>query len=302
MGKQLTIGQTAKRLGLEVDTVRKLERAGKLKAVRTAGGHRRFTEEAIDRFRKERKRASVASRPTRAKRPSRAVSQLNRHPRTGEFLPADVEVMDDFEDFEEDFEPEEEYGAPQPSASVVQAPAPAPVLRPKPSSDQPVPGPSVLAQVARQIRLDTIKGYGRAAMPWSLPTEWQARVLAHLEGFVTPAQFPDGLSHTLAAELVRASVGELLQPYHETVRRASEAKKSKETNDRCRQNLVTHGLNYSMRETGNWDWASRAEGRDEVRKVLEREVAHDWTEREVEGAVDEVLDQWDDEDDLEPDE
>ena len=42
-----------------------------------------------------------------------------------------------------------------------------------------------------------------------------------------------------------------------------------------------------MRETGYWDWASGAAGRDEVRKVLERELAHDWTESEVESAVDE---------------
>ena len=237
MGKQLTIGQTAKRLGLEVDTVRKLERAGKLKAIRTSGGHRRFTEESIDRFRKERKRASVASRPARRQRSTRAVVQLNRHPRTGEFLAADVEVMDDFEDFEGEFQPEEEYAAPKTSTAFVQTPIPVPVLRPNPSSEQPVTRPSAFAEVARQIRLDTIKSYGRAAMPWSLPAEWQSKVLAHLEGFVTPAQFPDGLSHAMAAELIRASVGEMLQPYHETVRRTSEAKKLKEANDRRRQDL-----------------------------------------------------------------
>ena len=47
-------------------------------------------------------------------------------------------------------------------------------------------------------------------MPWSLPAEWRSRVLAHLQGFVTPARFPDGLSHAIAAELIRASVGEVL--------------------------------------------------------------------------------------------
>ena len=71
----LTIGETAKRLNLEVDTLRKLERAGKIRAVRTKGGHRRFTEEEIDRFR--RNRQSDGGRgpgPPRAATPCRVSS------------------------------------------------------------------------------------------------------------------------------------------------------------------------------------------------------------------------------------
>jgi excisionase family DNA binding protein len=79
MGKQLTIGQTAKRLGLEVDTVRKLERAGKIRAVRTRGGHRRFTEEEIDRFRKGRRNVGAAkTKRRRSHRTPRRPTTQNR--------------------------------------------------------------------------------------------------------------------------------------------------------------------------------------------------------------------------------
>src|SRR5712691_5854642 len=103
MGKQLTIGQTAKRLGLKVDTVRKLERAGKIRAVWTRGGHRRFTEAEIERFRKERRRTGTAKagpprRPNTARRATAARIAPNRHPRTGEFTGVDVYFPDDLED------------------------------------------------------------------------------------------------------------------------------------------------------------------------------------------------------------
>lgn len=64
----LTIGETAKRLNLEVDTLRKLERAGKIRAARTEGGHRRFTEEEIDRFRRSR-RKNRGAKPKRRSEP-----------------------------------------------------------------------------------------------------------------------------------------------------------------------------------------------------------------------------------------
>ena len=66
MRKYLTIGEAAKQLGLEVDTVRKLERTGKIKAARTTGGHRRFTQEEVDRYR----RVAGKRGPSAPKRPS----------------------------------------------------------------------------------------------------------------------------------------------------------------------------------------------------------------------------------------
>jgi len=317
MSEYLTIGETANRLGLEVDTVRKLEREGKIRAVRTRGGHRRFTEEEIARFRKTRRKgSSTNSRAGRSRSVARRTNSgpppQGRHPRTGEFLPRGVEIADDFDDFEklpalgdfdDDLEPEVYVPppAPPPPPPVIHAPQPlfpprpAPALRPS----APVTPSRPDTSFADQLRLQTIKGYGKAAIPRNAPPEWEGRVIAELERFVTTTQFPADLSYLKASEIVQARVGEVLRPWREAEDKAARQKKAKEEADRRRIALIAHGKNYAWRETTDWDWSASNEARDEVKKVLEREVDHDWTEREVEGAVDEVLDEWDDDDDEE---
>ena len=318
MSRYLTIGETAKRLGLEVDTVRKLEREGKIRAIRTRGGHRRFTEAEIDRYRKTRRKSGARTRRgvsrSIARRPRRRPPAQGRHPRTGEFLPRGVEIADDFDDFEDlpqpddfddDMEPED-YMPP-----ATQPPPPKVVRAPQPLFPQrPVPAPPPQALVAPsepstsfadQLRLQTIKGYGRAAIPWNAPLESQGKVIADLERFVTTTQFPDDLSYATAAEIVRARVDEVLQPWREAEEKAARQKNTKEETDRRRTALIAHGNNYAWRETTDWDWSTSTEAQDEVKKVLEREVEHDWTEHEVENAVNQVLDEWDDDDDEECD-
>jgi excisionase family DNA binding protein len=44
----LPIGETARRLGVSVDTVRRWERDGLIKATRTLGGQRRFTVAEVE--------------------------------------------------------------------------------------------------------------------------------------------------------------------------------------------------------------------------------------------------------------
>jgi excisionase family DNA binding protein len=317
MSHHLTIGQAAKRLGLEVDTVRKLERDGKIRAVRTRGGHRRFTEEEVDRYRKSRRKTATAKAgslrrpsPSRRSRPARIVP--NRHPGTGEFAARDACFPDDLDDLDEELpndEFDEElrdgiYISPPSAPPVPRAVQPPPVTAPRPSRFEARPAPvapalEAITEFADRLRLQRIKGYGRGATPYGIPGEWQGRVIAELERYVTPIQFPADISDTKAAEIVRARVAEVLQPYHDAEEKAARQKKAKEEADRRRIGLIAHGNNYAWRETTDWDWSASNEARDEVKKVLEREVEHDWTEREVEDAVDEVLDEWDDDDDEE---
>ncbi len=319
MGRQLTIGQTAKRLGLEVDTVRKLEREGKIRAVRTRGGHRRFTEEEIDRYRKSRRRTGTAKSGSRrrqgaARRSTPARIAPTRHPRTGAFAARDACFPDDNDDIDEDlpfdeFEDEMEdgiYSAPPPAPPaprVVAPPAPAPrptlfEARPAPVA----PAPATLSGFLDQMRLQRIKGYGRTAIPYGLPAEWQGRAIAELERYVTPIQFPADLSDAKAVEIVRARVAEVLRPYHDAEEKATRQKKAKEAAEMRRAALIAHGNEYARRETSDWDWSANHEARDEVKQVLDREVEHDWTEREVEDEVDEILDESGDDEDESDDE
>ena len=106
---------------------------------------------------------------------------------------------------------------------------------------------------------------------------------------------PADLSHATAVEIVRARVDEVLRPWRDAEVKAAQEKKAKEEADRRRMALIAYGNNYASRETTGWDWSASTEARDEVKKVLEREVEHAWTEREVEDEVDEILARWDDE-------
>jgi hypothetical protein len=205
------------------------------------------------------------------------------------------------DDFDDDLESEVYVRPPAPPPPVVRAPQQLFPQRPAPAPPPPVAvasrGPETA--FADRLRLQTIKTQGRAAIPWNAPAEWQGKVIADLERFVTPTQFPDDLSLFKAGEIVRARVDEMLRPWREAEDKAVRQKKAKTEADQRRAVLIAHGTEYARRATLDWDYSATIEARDEVRKVLEREVEHDWTEREVESAVDEVLDEWDDEDEEE---
>ena len=45
---QISIGKAAKMLGVHIETLRNWEREGKIKSIKTAGGHRRFILSEIE--------------------------------------------------------------------------------------------------------------------------------------------------------------------------------------------------------------------------------------------------------------
>lgn len=279
MRKLLSIGDAAKLLGLQVDTVRKLERAGRIRAIRTGGGHRRFTPEELERYRQGGRKAGAATpvqhSPARQEHPAR---QPARHPVSGEFA------------------------ARPPARPAYTAPTPPqPTPRAIPSPAQPTTDPF------EAHRLENIKAQGRAAIPWGTPAEWHGKVIAELERFVTSTQFPSSLWASKAAEIVRARVAEVLRPFHEAQEKAARDRKAAEEqaaqdarlkaeSDRRRSALIRHGNNYAWRETLSWGSAGY-EARAEVERILARDVTHDLTELQVESLVDDVLDQWEEDDD-----
>lgn len=307
MGKHLTIGETAKRLGLEVDTVRKLERAGKLQAARTEGGHRRFTEEEIDRFRRAGRKGRKAKNPraprrARAKRrtTSRGLRFQDDPPVGPAFGAADVGLEIDEEDTpiygleDPDIETNE---PPPPRRSSTLTALTAPPLSLGPTTTAPSKTvPLADAEQASRLRLQTIKVQGRSAIPWDLPGTWRGKVIADLERFVTPMQFPSDLSLSEATNIVRARVAEVLRPYREAEEASRQRLQAKLESDRRWGALIAHGNEYARQETDDWDWSAQSEARAEVEKVLARDVQNNWTELEAEDAVDEILDEWIEED------
>ncbi|HQR79255.1 MAG TPA: helix-turn-helix domain-containing protein [Actinomycetota bacterium] len=281
MTKRMTIGEAARRLGLEVDTVRKLETAGEIRAVRTRGGHRRFTEEEIDRFRK--------------RRCGRRKSSQKRNPSTGEFAGHDTVSANDQDELDEEL-PFEDWDAEE-LASYRPPPPPrlTPVVPPAPVAPQPLPQLFDPAW-AERLHLQNIKAMGRGATPWNTPAEWQGKVVADLERFVTLNQFPLDLPLFTAREIVVGRVEAVLRPWREAEDKAKRVKEAEKASERQRNALITRGNDYARRETSAWDVSAKLEAWEEVREVLGRDVKSNWTETEVEDCVDEVLDQWDDND------
>lgn len=241
MRKYLTIGETAKRLNLEVDTVRKLERTRKIRAVRTKGGHRRFTEEEIDRFRRSRRKNGGAKPKRRgpALWSQGARPATRHHPASGEFVATCADFSDELEDLEENLpieefdEDDEDLYQPAPPPPPTRAAPPPQVPPPKPMVFAPRPAPATPASVVDtgftdRLRLQNIKNYGRSSVPWGVPAEWEGKVIADLERFVTPIQFPPDLSFSKAVDIVRARVTEVLGPYHAAGEKAKRDKKAKE--------------------------------------------------------------------------
>ena len=308
MPKYLSIGETARRLGLEVDTVRKLERAGQIRAVRTNGGHRRFDEAEVERVRRNRGKSGGAKSGPRKSGP-RASNRVapNRDPGTGEFIRASAqpdEVWDESDDelSAEEFDAEDipSY-RPPPLPPVRHTPAPP---APQPLREQfPLLGaikalnPLFDPAETERLRLKNIRTMGQGAIPSNAPADFHRQVILDLERFVTTSQFPAELPLHKVREMVTGRVEGVLRPWREAEEKARRAKEEKEGSERQRNALIAKGNDYARRETTDWDYYAKIEAWAEVNKVLLRDVEPDMTDLEVEDLVDEVLDRWDDDED-----
>lgn len=308
MTKHLTIGETAKRLGLQVDTIRKLEGAGQIRAIRTDGGHRRFDEAEVDRFlRSHGKSGGPKSGSRRAGPRTSNRAAPNRDPGTGEFTRASVRPDEGWEDREdeltaEEFD-EEEVVSYRPPASPPVRYAPAPPPPQQPPEQFPVLGaikalnPIFDPAETERLRLKNIRTIGQGAIPWDAPADFHRQVILDLERFVTTSQFPAELPLHKLSEMVTGRVAGVLRPWREAAEKAKRAKEAKAASERQRNALISKGTDYSHRETADWDFAPKLDAWAEVKKVLLRDVQPDMTDLEVEDLVDDVLDRWEDEDD-----
>lgn len=280
MTKHLTIGEAAKKLGLQVDTLRKLETNGKITAVRTNGGHRRFAEAEVDRFQKSRR--------------GRGKNSQKRNPSTGEFAGHEADFANDPDEFDEDLSIQDVDAEALASYRPPPPPRPAPAPQPAPPFvPQTLPSLFDPAETER-IRLQGIRAAGQTAIPWGTPADWYRNVVVDLQRYVTTGQFPAELPLYKAIELVTARVETVLRPWREAEEKAKRAKEAKEASERQRNALIAKGNEYARRETAPWDYHAKLEAWDEVRNILLRDVEPDMTDREVEDLVDEVLERWDD--------
>ena len=296
MRNYLTIGETARRLDLGVDTVRKLEKRGRIRAVRTQGGHRRFTEEEILRYQDD-KRGRKRKRGRQRLDHPRGVHDTSR----ADAMPrpagrGDTDTSDGWDDYSgaDVLLGDSCYQQPPPRSPQPSRATTVPLTLPADATFRGVL--QVVTDYAMEQRLKTIKNYGRAAIPWDAPGDSRGKVVLDLEQFVTLAQFPSDLSLTDAVNIVRARVAGVMRPYLEAVEKAEQAQKAEKEAERQRQSLIARGKQHAALVTRDWDRVATAEACSEVAKVLVRDVRHDWTDLELTDAVDDILDDWEDSD------
>ena len=285
--------EAARYLGVSVDTIRQLDESGELRASRTTGDHRRFSRKALDAYLGRKRGGRSARVEERRKRPLRPVA----HPKP---------IRDPMEDNPDGFEPAVEEFEP-----FVEEPPPPPLGRlAKFAREMQDPGKREEDETPL-LRLATLKQYGLNQIGWGVPDTWHAEIAAALESYVTVKTFPAWVSHIDAHRIVRGKVEELLQPYHEETNRkkAEQAAQEEEAarnrreqeeeagEERRIKSLIDDGMRHARRETlYDWEFEDRTRALRDVERMLKDSVEADWTEQDVKDAVDDELDEWENDD------
>lgn len=261
----LSIGAAARRLGLSVDTVRALVQTGELEDTRTIGGHRRFDPALLDAY-------------------------LARHSGRG------VRRSNDFHEPR----PEAELHEPQAREPRTQRPLP---TEPKPALEGSTNSlTQIVDQFVENARLAELKSYGRSLIPYNATAGARSAVIETLASYVNASRYPATTPPWEARQAIDAKVAAVLEPFNAEAARAAEMKAAKEARRALRVRderrlglLIEHGKWHAFVKTRDWDVDDAEEARAEVLEALENEVEADWTEREVDELVDEVLEAWNEE-------
>ena len=127
------------------------------------------------------------------------------------------------------------------------------------------------------------------------PPEYQAKVARDLLAGVTTEEFSSELGHEPACHVVAKRVDVVLQPWRGAEEQESFSAKAR----RKVEHLIAMGISDEYTKTWNW----HSEGADRARRQIERdlrdEVEPNWTSEDVKDLVDDVLEEWEEEDSTE---
>jgi len=293
----LTIGETARRLNLAVDTVRRMADDGVIRSERTPGGHRRFREDVVEAHeRKQRPAAMWAKRirpvPARGRAAGRLVQRLAGSP-YGDDPASDedhypTELPEDPEDYTEEGPPDSTGGVSrtrqrvEAAIEIVRAMQPPIEARTMKHADK---------QEPEAARLNRYKAHGMICVPHDVPASERSKVIAELDKRVTDQEFPIWVSDFEAMRIVGGLVEEILKAGLEQAQRDAKAAEDKRRSER----LIQHGLSHARSNTSRgWDETAAEEALEEVEQGLRAEVKPNWSERRVCERVEDLLDLWDD--------
>jgi excisionase family DNA binding protein len=268
MSALLSIGAAARRLGLSVDIVRLMEQAGELEASRTLGGHRRFNVATLDAYLA---RSDGKGAPR--------VTVVHRESPTKDLRNAPCAV--------------------QPDTRLPHLSEPKPLHA---RSAKPVK--RIVDRIVETARLDALRAHGRSRLPYGASAEARSTVIETLEAYVNASRFPAATSTWVAHQAIEAKIDAILEPFNAKAARAASIKREEdaENAERVREerqpdSLIERGKSHAFTETLRWERNEAEDARAAVLDALEEEVDVDWTNRDVEELVDEVLEEFDEESD-----
>lgn len=267
MSALLSIGSAARRLGISVDTVRALEQSGELEAMRTPGGHRRFVPAVLDahlaRSKRHGARATDVPHETR--------------PRAVRDAPQAVE--------------------PRAHQARISVPKP-----PRARSTDPVK--RMVEGIVETARLDALRAHGRSRLPFDATAGARSAVIETLDAYVNASRFPASAPSWVAHQAIEAKIDAVLKPFNAAAARAASIKREEDAEnaeriqeERQLDSLIERGKSHAITETLQWDRDEAEDARAAVLDALEEEVEVDWTNRDVEELVNEVLEEFDEESD-----
>lgn len=285
----LTVGQVAQRCGVSVDTVRAWARSGRLPALRTAGGQRRFREADVGTLTcatKAPPRAPAHSGAPPASRPrvqrARPFAPTNRAQDWVEGDPMVIEARTQLE--------------------VARAEAERDTLDRQLRADARLVEREQEAEQRRQAevsRLEGLKAYGRS-IGADLPVGWFSTLTSDLEQFVTASNLPASLPSEQAETLIANRVARVRDQF-----RAEQSEQLGAMLDSMKlRSLIEVGRRLATSRTMLWDLREAEIARSLVNRELAAQVEVGWVEADVRALVEDVLSEWEDDgaDDPEDDE
>jgi hypothetical protein len=156
----------------------------------------------------------------------------------------------------------------------------------------------IVDQFVENARLDELKSYGLSLIPYDATAGARSAVIETLASYVNASRYPATTPSGEARQPIDAKVAAVLEPFKEEAARVEEMKAAKEArrarrvrDERRLNSLIERGKRHAFGETRDWDVDDAEEARARVLKALEDEVEADWTDREANELVDEVLDE-----------
>ena len=295
MKRTLSPREAADLLGITVETLRRWESEGAVRAVRTLGGQRRYSAREVRALRSAgtRRNHAVSGRPSLGTEESAAPEQPSNAPPppapSPTLPPWERRVREEQADLAITRLRSERAALVRAERDAASARAEREAAeRASAEAEARAAQEHSEAEDRERQRLAALRDFGNALARFA-PPEYQIRVVQDLQRFVTTDELPVAMGDFLAREHVRARVDRILNAWREREAAVTAQREA----DQRRRSLIDSGRLRASVETFSWESREAQRAIRDVERALSAEVESDWTLEDVRDLVDDVLAEWD---------